>query len=63
MARHNEAFASVLGNDRKGMWSMVLYLAGIALSCYAPIAGFAVYVVVAAMWFIPDRRIEKHLTH
>jgi len=37
----------------------VLYLAGIALSWFAAWLGFLVYVGVAVMWLIPDRRIEE----
>jgi hypothetical protein len=37
----------------------MLYLAGIGLSLIQPMVGFAVYVLVAAIWFIPDRRIER----
>jgi uncharacterized membrane protein len=52
------ALASALGKDGKGLLSVVLYLAGIGLSFVDPWFGFAVYVGVALMWFIPDRRIE-----
>jgi len=50
-----------LGKDSKGMLSVALYVAGIGLSFLQPMLGFAVYVVVAIMWLIPDRRIERHL--
>jgi uncharacterized membrane protein len=59
LAASNKALAEALGRDRKGSLSMLLYLAGIGVSCLAPVAGFAVYALVAALWFIPDRRIEK----
>jgi uncharacterized membrane protein len=59
LAVNNEKLAAALGKDRKGLLSMALYLVGIAVSLLQPIAGFAVYVLVAMIWFIPDRRFEK----
>ena len=53
--------ASALGSDFKGKISIVLYVAGIALAFIVPWASIALYVLVAAMWFIPDRRIENML--
>ena len=53
--------ASALGSDFKGKISVVLYIAGIALAFIIPWASIALYVLVAAMWFIPDRRIENML--
>jgi uncharacterized membrane protein len=53
--------ASALGSDFKGKISVVLYIAGIALAFIVPWASIALYVLVAAMWFIPDRRIENML--
>jgi uncharacterized membrane protein len=53
------AFAKALGNDRKGKISVVIYAAGIAACFIHPLIGFALYVLVAAIWFIPDKRFEK----
>jgi uncharacterized membrane protein len=47
-----------IGSDWKGKISPPLYLAGIALTCWRPWAGQLVYVLVALMWLVPDRRIE-----
>ena len=55
----NAALAEAIGDDRKGKMSIVLYLVGIAVSWFAAWLGFLVYVGVAVMWLIPDRRIEK----
>jgi uncharacterized membrane protein len=55
----NTTLAEAVGNDRKGKISIVLYLAGIALAWFAAWLGFLVYVGVAVMWLIPDRRIER----
>ncbi len=50
------------GGDFKGKISLVLYLAAIALSFVAPWAALTIYVAVALMWLIPDRRIERQLS-
>ena len=55
--------ARALGGDFKGKISPVLYLTAIALSFVAPWAAQAIYVAVALMWLIPDRRIERQLKH
>jgi len=48
-----------LGRDLKGKVSPLLYVAGILLSFVDTRAACAIYVLVALMWFIPDRRIER----
>ncbi|MFL5259853.1 MAG: TMEM175 family protein [Hyphomicrobiales bacterium] len=53
--------ASVLGRDIKGKISPVLYLAAVGLAFVATWASCAIYVCVALMWLIPDRRIENAL--
>ena len=50
-----------LGRDFKGKVSMVIYLAAIPLAFYRPWLAFALYMSVAAMWLVPDRRIEKKI--
>lgn len=37
------------------------YALGVALALVHPWLGFAIYVAVAALWFIPDRRIEQRM--
>ena len=51
--------ARVLGNDFKGKLSVVLYLTGIALSFVNRWIALALYVSVAVIWLIPDRRFER----
>ena len=51
--------AAALGRDLKGKVSPLLYLGGIAFSFPSRWVALALYVVVALMWLIPDRRIEK----
>jgi uncharacterized membrane protein len=54
----NSTLAEALGDDRKGKISIVLYMVGVALCWFGAWFGFAVYLGVAVMWLIPDRRIE-----
>lgn len=58
----HSTIAIAIGKDRKGKLSIVIYAIGIALSFINSWLGFACYVVVSCMWFIPDRRIENVLT-
>lgn len=51
--------ALAIGRDYKGLISLVIYAVAILLSLLNPWIAFALYVCVAIMWFIPDRRIEK----
>lgn len=52
-------FGKALGSDRKGKLSVFIYALGIALSFVHPMIGFSLYVLVAVMWFVPDKRFEK----
>ena len=40
---------------------MVGWLAGLAVALFVPAIAVAIYVLVTAMWLIPDRRIERVL--
>jgi uncharacterized membrane protein len=51
--------AKAFGRDTKGRISIVFYAVGIALSLWQAWLAVAIYVLVAIMWIIPDRRIEK----
>jgi uncharacterized membrane protein len=51
-----------IGNDFKGKISIVFYLVGIAGALFGPWIGCLVYVGVAAMWLLPDRRIENRIS-
>ena len=48
-----------VGTDWKGRTSPALYAAGIGLSFVATKVALAIYVLVALMWLVPDRRIER----
>ncbi|HEV7766543.1 MAG TPA: TMEM175 family protein [Thermoanaerobaculia bacterium] len=53
--------AKAVGADIKGKVSIVLYLAGIFLAFVHPLIADALYVTVALIWLVPDRRIESQL--
>jgi uncharacterized membrane protein len=52
---------TAVGRDLKGNLSPVLYLSAIALAFVNQWISDAIYVAVALMWLVPDRRIEKRL--
>jgi uncharacterized membrane protein len=51
--------AEALGGDLKGKISPILYLAGVVLAFVNPWISIALYVLVAVIWLVPDRRIER----
>jgi uncharacterized membrane protein len=51
-----------VGSDVKGKISPLLYCLGIALSFVNRWIAVAVYVGVALMWLVPDRRVERHVS-
>jgi uncharacterized membrane protein len=55
----NSALAAALGSDRKGKLSLAGYVAAIGLAFVNQWLSDALYVLVAVMWLIPDRRIER----
>ncbi len=57
----DSTLAIAVGRDFKGKVSLVLYAVAIPLSFVNSWFAELLYVLVAAMWFIPDRRIEKAL--
>ena len=64
IVRHQGAqgpLAKALGRDVKGKISPLLYLAAIGMAFVLPLISHAIYVLVALMWLVPDRRIEKRL--
>jgi uncharacterized membrane protein len=54
--------AKAVGKDYKGQLSVVCYAAAIVLSFFNHWISQAIYVFVALMWLVPDRRIERVLT-
>jgi TMEM175 potassium channel family protein len=51
-----------IGNDWKGKLSSLLYVAAIGLAFVSQWLAVSIYVLVALMWVIPDRRIEYVLS-
>jgi uncharacterized membrane protein len=59
--RGGGSLAELIGADLKGKLSPILYMAGIGLAFVRPWVADAIYGLVAALWVVPDRRIEKGL--
>jgi len=55
--------ARAIGGDRKGKLSPVLYAAAIPLAFVNETLSDAIYIAVALIWLVPDRRIERRLDH
>ena len=55
----DSALALAVGKDFKGILSVAIYTAAVALAFVNTWFSIALYISVAVMWFIPDRRIEK----
>jgi uncharacterized membrane protein len=55
----NSPIAIAIGSDRKGKVSLAIYAVGILCSRVDPRISVSLYVLVAVIWFIPDRRIER----
>ncbi|HEV2837097.1 MAG TPA: TMEM175 family protein [Pyrinomonadaceae bacterium] len=60
-AQGNSLLAAALGSDFKGKISIVVYVIAISLAFFRPWLAFTMYVCVAVMWLIPDRRIERKI--
>lgn len=58
----NAALAEAIGDDWKGKASIGIYAIAMGISIYCSWIGLALYGVVAIIWFIPDRRIERNIT-
>lgn len=57
-AGEHSALGEALGKDWKGKISLGIYAVAIGLAFVSSALAFALYVLVAVIWFIPDRRIE-----
>ena len=53
--------ARAIGTDRKGVVSLALYLVSIGAAAIDPWISDAIFVIVAVIWLVPDRRIERFL--
>ena len=54
--------AAAIGRDAKGKLSILCYFVGTLAAFALPLAAVLIYVLVAAIWLIPDRRIERTLS-
>jgi uncharacterized membrane protein len=61
VAHHGQdsALALAMGKDFKGKMSLLIYAVGIGVAFVQPWAAFMLYILVAIIWLIPDRRIER----
>jgi uncharacterized membrane protein len=56
---NGSTLARAIGSDRKGKISIVLYLAAIPLAFVNETISDLLYAIVALVWLVPDRRIER----
>jgi uncharacterized membrane protein len=55
----DSAVARAIGSDVKGNISLVVYAAAVPLAFVSPWISYALYVAVALLWFVPDRRFVR----
>ena len=55
----DSAVASAIGSDVKGRVSLLFYVAAIGLAFVSPFISYALFAVVAVIWFVPDRRLSR----
>ena len=54
----DSALARAIGSDLKGKVSLALYVTAMICAFYLPALSMALYALVAAIWLVPDRRME-----
>ena len=59
----DSTLGAAVGRDRKGKLSPLLYALAIPVAFLRPWMAAALYVVCALMWLVPDRRIERRVSH
>ena len=55
----NSKLAAAVGSELKGKLSLLIYAAAMPLAFVQPWIAISLYVAIALMWFVPDRRIES----
>ena len=55
----DSALSNAIGKDYKGKLSVILYLIAVFLTKYSVEISGAIYILVALIWLIPDKRIER----
>ncbi len=53
--------ARAVGRDKKGKISLVFYIIAIPMAFFSPMVSCACFAIVAAIWLVPDKRIERVL--
>jgi hypothetical protein len=51
--------AKATARGRKGLITIIAYVVSIAVIFLSPYAAIAIYIAVAAMWLVPDKRFER----
>ncbi len=59
----NSSLSKVLGKDYKGKASPILYIIAIISTFFSEYVAGAIYIFIALMWLIPDRRIERRINN
>jgi uncharacterized membrane protein len=59
----NSVLAKAVGKDLKGKLSPLFYMAAIPVGYWSQWLAGAIYVLIALIWLIPDKRIEKEVNH
>jgi uncharacterized membrane protein len=57
----NSLLAQAVGSDWKGKASLVLLVVAVAITLHTPLVAGLLYVLVATIWLVPDRRVERAL--
>jgi uncharacterized membrane protein len=55
--------ARAIGSDRKGNLSLLMYVVAVSSAFAFQWVAFALYVAVALIWLVPDRRIARAIEH
>jgi uncharacterized membrane protein len=58
----NSLLRNAIGRDLKGKFSLLLYVVAIVATVFSPLIAKTIFVAVALMWLMPDRRIERVLS-
>lgn len=63
IAHHGQGsvLATSIGHDKKGALSVLVYAFAIPLALVRPVAACVAYAMVAIVWLLPDRRIERRI--
>ena len=60
-AENKQALTEELNRSKKGLISLISYILAVILAFFHPLISDCLILLVAIMWFIPDRRLEKYI--